>query len=162
MGSIGIMPQHALSTNRPTRPHWRRPTAMAIAAGIMAAAWTGIATAQSAGLQIELNKTEDSAGNCLASFVVENKLGKTLDRFSLDLFVFDVDGIIARQVLLDMAPLRKDKTTVANFQLIQVPCTSIGKVLVNDIPSCRGEDGNLLDCLNDLKVSSRNRIELTK
>ncbi len=133
-----------------------------VAAGLCLALWAGAAAAQEKSLAIELNKTEDSGEGCLASFVVQNKLGHTLDRFSLDLFVFDKEGIIARQVLLDMAPLRDAKTTVANFSLIQVSCEDIGKVLVNNIPSCRSEDGGLLDCLTDLKVSSRNRIELTK
>ena len=132
------------------------------AAGLGLALWASAAIAQEKSLDIELNRAVDSGEGCLASFVVQNKLGHTLDRFSLDLFVFDKDGIIARQVLLDMAPLRKAKTTVANFSLIQIPCENIGKVLVNNIPSCRGEDGSLLDCLADLKVSSRNRIELTK
>jgi len=132
------------------------------AAGFSLVLWAGTAAAQEKSLDIELNKAVDSGGGCLASFVVQNKLEQTLDRFSLDLFIFDKEGIIARQVLLDMAPLRKAKTTVANFSLIQVPCENIGKILVNNIPSCRSEDGNLLDCLTDLKVSSRNRIELTK
>jgi hypothetical protein len=144
-----------------SRPGWRWLAAIAAVAMILTL-WANAAAADEQNLQIELNKTEDSGGGCLASFVVENKLGHTLDRFSLDLFVFDKEGIIARQVLLDMAPLRKSKTTVANFALVQVSCDSIGKVLVNDIPSCRSEDGSLLDCLTDLKVSSRNRIELTK
>jgi hypothetical protein len=145
-------------SNRPGR----RWVAAIAAAGFGLALWTGGALAQEKSLDIELNKVVDSGGGCLASFVVQNKLGQTLDRFSLDLFVFDKDGIIARQVLLDMAPLRKAKTTVANFSLIQLPCENIGKVLVNNIPSCRSEDGSLLDCLEDLKVSSRNRIDLTK
>jgi len=144
-----------------SRPNWRWLAAIA-AAALALSLWAGAAAAEEKSLLIELNKTEDRGGGCLASFVVQNKLGQTLDRFSLDLFIFDKDGIIARQVLLDMAPLRKAKTTVANFALVQIPCENIGKVLVNNIPSCRSEDGNLLDCLADLKVSSRNRIELTK
>ena len=148
------------STNR-SRSGTRWLAAIA-AAGLGLALWAGAVAAQEKSLDIELNKVVDSGGGCLASFIVQNKLGHTLDRFSLDLFIFDTDGIIARQVLLDMAPLRKAKTTVANFSLIQVSCENIGKILVNNIPSCRSEDGSLLDCLADLKVSSRNRIELTK
>lgn len=144
-----------------SRSGWRWLAAIAIVA-MMLTVWANAAAAEEKSLEIELNKTQDSGEGCLASFVVENKLGHTLDRFSLDLFIFDKEGIIARQVLLDMAPLRKSKTTVANFSLVQISCDNIGKVLVNDIPSCRGEDGSLLDCLTDLKVSSRNRIELTK
>lgn len=115
-------------------------------------------------LEIELNKVEDSAQNtCVGAFVLRNHMGATLDRFSLDLYVFDTNGIIARQLVLDLAPLRANKTTVVRFPLLDQACAAIGKVLVNDIPSCRsaatGED---LDCLAGLNVSSRDRIELTK
>lgn len=120
-------------------------------------------SARAAGLSIELNKVENSDGACLGTFVIGNGMGHSLDRFSLDLYVFDRQGIIARQVLLDLAPLRNDKTTVANFVLIGRPCDEIGRVLVNDIPSCRAEEsGETLDCLNGLTVSSRGEIALVK
>ncbi len=115
------------------------------------------------GLEIELNKVEDSGGGCLASFVVYNGLGHTLDRFSMDLYVFDRAGIIAREVLIDLAPLRTDKTRVARFALIQRACEEVGRVLVNDIPSCRSQGtGEILDCLDGLAVSSRSRVEMVK
>jgi len=120
------------------------------------------AGAAGTGLHIELNKTEDNGGSCLASFVLRNELGRTLDRFSLDLYIFDVDGVIARQVLLDLAPLRKSKTTVARVALIEGSCAQLGYVLVNSIPSCRSEDGETLDCVDGLSVSSRSRIGLQK
>ena len=123
----------------------------------------GAALAGQGGLHIELNKVEDNAGSCLASLVVQNDLGETLDRFSLDLYVFDPDGIITRQVLLDLAPLRGDKTTVARFILIREPCAGAGRVLVNQVPSCRSESsGEILDCLDGLTVSSRSPIQLVK
>ena len=113
--------------------------------------------------QIELNKVEDNGGSCLASFVVRNRLGHTLDRFSMDLYVFDSDGVIARQVLLDLAPLRGNKTTVLSFFLIERPCGEISRILINDIPSCRSEGtGETLDCLDGLSVSSRSPIEMVK
>ncbi len=129
---------------------------LAIAAGLGVPAPAG-----EPGLEIELNKVEDNGGACLASFVVQNGLGHTLDRFSMDLYVFDRDGVIARQVLLDLAPLRGNKTTVARFSLIQRPCGEISRILVNDIPSCRSEGtGETLDCLAGLSVSSRGLIEM--
>ncbi len=124
---------------------------------------SGPAAAAGSGLTIELNKAEDNEGTCLASLVVQNGLGHTLDRFSMDLYVFDRDGVIARQVLLDLAPLRGDKTTVARFSLIQRPCAEVSRILVNDIPSCRSEGtGETLDCLDGLTVSSRGLIEMVK
>ena len=124
---------------------------------------SGPSFAGGSNIDIELNKVEDNGGTCIASFVVRNGLEHTLDRFSLDLFVFDGDGIIARQVLLDMAPLRGNKTTVAKFSLVERPCGEVGRILVNNVPSCRSEEtGETLDCLSGLAVSSRSAIELTK
>ncbi len=129
----------------------------------MAAGLAGPAPAAEGDLNIELNKVEDNGGACLASFVVRNKLGHTLDRFSLDIYVFDRDGVIARQVLLDLAPLRNAKTTVARFSLIKRACDDVGQILVNDVPSCRSEGtGETLNCLAGLSVSSRARIEMVK
>jgi len=131
---------------------------LAIAAGFGAPAPAG-----ERGIEIELNKAEDNGGACIASFVVRNGLGHTLDRFSMDLYVFDRDGVIARQVLLDLAPLRGDKTTVARFSLIARPCGEISRILINDIPSCRSEGtGETLDCLDGLTVTSRGLIEMIK
>ena len=131
---------------------------LAITAGLGAPAPAG-----EPGIEIELNKAEDNGGACLASFVVQNRLGHTLDRFSMDLYVFDRDGVIARQVLLDLAPLRGNKTTVARFSLIERPCGEISRILVNDIPSCRSEGtGETLDCLDGLTVTSRGPIEMIK
>ena len=129
---------------------------------LVIAAGLGVpAPAGESGLEIELNKVEDNSGSCLASFVVRNGLGHTLDRFSMDLYVFDRDGVIARQVLLDLAPLRGDKTTVARFSLIRRPCGEISRILINDIPSCRSEGtGETLDCLAGLTVTSRGPIEM--
>ena len=114
-------------------------------------------------LSIELNKAEDNdRSTCVAAFVLRNDLAASLDRFSLDLYVFDSEGIIVRQLVLDLAPLRNDKTTVVRFPLLSQPCATIGRVLVNDIPSCRSaETGEDIDCVAALQVSSRDRIALT-
>ena len=137
------------------------------ALALIAAALAGPAAAAGAAepaLTIELNKVEDSdQSTCVAAFVLRNDMAAALDRFSLDLYVFDSEGIIAQQLVLDLAPLRGQKTTVVRFPLLNRPCASIGRVLINDIPSCRsaatGED---LNCLAALSVSSRDRIALTK
>lgn len=153
------------SSARGRRGRLARALGAALAACALMSAWpgpAGPAAAAKAGLHIELNKLEDGGGSCLASFVVRNDLGHTLDRFSLDLYVFDPQGVIIRQVLLDMAPLRQDKTTVARFALLQGSCERLGQVLVNDIPSCRSDTGQTLDCLAGLAVSSRSRVELVK
>jgi hypothetical protein len=134
-----------------------------VVAGPIAPGFGGAASAAEPGLDIELNKTEDGDGACVASFVVRNDMGHTLDRFSMDLYVFDGAGVIARQVLLDLAPLRGNKITVARFNLIARSCGEVSRILVNDIPSCRSAgSGDTLDCLAALTVSSRGSIEMVK
>jgi hypothetical protein len=135
----------------------------AIVAGIVAGIVFGATPARAQdGLAIELNKVEDFDGGCMASFLFQNNLGATLDRFNLDLFLFDAEGVIVRRVTIDMAPLPNGKTRVAQFHLYGGPCGDLSRVLVNDFPQCRAEDGAPVDCLAGLEVSSRSAIELTK
>ncbi len=52
---------------------------------------------------------------------------------------------------------------MARFNLIAQPCAEVSRILVNDIPTCRGEaSGKALDCLTALTVTSRGKIEMVK
>jgi len=148
------------------RPRWWHGlvTGFAVAAVLVSAAMPAAvpARAQDGGLAIELNKVEDFDEVCMASFVFQNNLGVTLDRFNLDLFLFDTEGVILRRVLIDLAPLLDGKTRVAQFRLHGGPCAELGRILVNDFPQCRAETGQPVDCLAGLTVSSRSAIALTK
>jgi len=93
------------------------------------------------GIDLELNRANTVAESCEVSFVVRNELAHTLDRFQLELYVFDSDGIIKARSNIDLAPLRKNKSTVLAFRLYAAPCATVSKVLVNDIPQCRADTG---------------------
>ncbi len=129
-----------------------------IAASVLAAP----VLAAEGNLAMELNRVQDRDGKCVATLVMHNQLGHTLDRFNVDLYVFDRDGVVAQRVMIDLAPLPNDKTTVAAFPLSDGPCDGIGKVLVNNVPSCRSETGETVDCISRIAASSRNRIDLIK
>lgn len=148
------------------RPRWWHGllAGFVLAGGLVSAALTGAvpARAQDSGLAIELNKVEDFGEGCMASFVFQNNLGATLDRFNLDLFLFDTEGVIVRRVLIDMAPLVNGKTRVAQFHLHSGACAELSRILVNDFPQCRAESGEGVDCLAGLTVSSRSAIALAK
>lgn len=130
--------------------------ALAIMLSIAASASAGNAVA------VELNDATTVSGSCHASFVVRNDLPHTLDRFQLDLYVFDGEGVIKSRSYVDLAPLLNGKNTVFGFQIYAEPCAAVSKILVNDIPKCRAETGAKIDCMNGLTVSSRNRIEFAK
>ena len=109
-----------------------------------------------------MNNVRTVSGTCHASFLLRNDFAHTLDRFRLDLYIFGGDGVIKFRSNIDLAPLRNDKSTVITFRIAPEPCSSLSKVLVNDIPQCRAEGGKALDCLDGLAVSSRAPLALTK
>jgi hypothetical protein len=113
-------------------------------------------------LGIELNLVESTAEGCRTLFVFDNRTGRQLNRFRVDLILFDPDGIYKKQLLLDMAPLYPDKKTVASFLLDDAACSSIGSILVNDIPQCQDGVGDAVDCVALLQVTSRAGIPLER
>ncbi len=159
-----IRPEPTVGAPRGSARAFSSLAALAVAAGL----WAGIvltapaARSQDNGLAVELNKVENFEGGCMASFVFHNSLGYTLDRFNLDLILFDREGVIVRRVMIDLAPLRDGKTRVAQFRLHHEECDEVSRVLVNDIPQCRAEAGHELDCVAALEVMSRGDIELAK
>jgi hypothetical protein len=113
-------------------------------------------------LAIELNKLEDTAEGCRSLFVLDNETGHELNRFRIDLILFDQAGVYARQLLLDMAPLSENKKVVASFVLADEPCASIGSILVNGLPWCEDGAGASIDCVALLEVASRTDVPLEK
>jgi len=140
----------------------RQSVCRAVAACLLTVLLGASGAAASPSLDIELNKIEDAAGQCSASFVMQNHMGATLDQLRLDLYVFDKGGVIMRRVYLDTGPMRDGKTVVASFAVVDQPCANIGKLLVNDVPTCKAPDGSALDCLGGLNLSSKAAVELTK
>jgi hypothetical protein len=130
---------------------------------VAAIGWQAQAHAQDDGtLTIELNKMEDTEQGCLSSFLFDNQTGHQLSRFQLDLVFFDAEGIAAKQLLVDMAPLYVDKKTFASFVLDATACDKIGSILVNAVPACENGSGHEIGCVDLLKVNSRSEVPLEK
>ena len=131
--------------------------------GLLACALSTTVAAQPKGVAIELNKAETSARGCTAAFVIANRTGQTLDRFSIELYLFDAAGVLSERLIVDLAPLPRGRTRIAGFDLSTSPCPAIGRLLVHDIPDCRAEaTGEPVDCIGGLSVSSKSRIPLDK
>lgn len=113
-------------------------------------------------ISIELNKADETEQGCRPLFLFDNQSGHQLNEFQVELVLFDEKGIYSRQILLDMAPLYKDKKVVASFLVREVPCDQIGSMLVNALPSCTNSAGADLDCLALLQVASKSAIPLEK
>lgn len=113
-------------------------------------------------ISIELNKADDTEQGCRPLFLFDNQSGHQLNKFQVELVLFDDKGVYSRQILLDMAPLYRDKKVVASFLVSDLACDGIGSMLVNALPSCANSAGNDLDCLAMLEVASKSRIPLEK
>ena len=119
-------------------------------------------TASATGLSLELNKIESGTESCTATVLIANRLGQSLDRFRLDLVLFDSKGVIFERLLIDLAPLPHDRTTIASFPLLAAKCSDVSRILVKDVPTCRAEGGDDMDCLSSLKVKTRATIQIGK
>jgi hypothetical protein len=120
------------------------------------------AAATAAPIAVELNKLEPDGKSCRAYIVVTNPSDAALQVMKLDLIFFRPDAVIERRLALDLGPVRPDKKSVKTFGLENLPCDSIGSVLVNDVLDCRDLTGPVQDCLDRIAVSSRAAVQLTK
>ena len=103
-------------------------------------------------LGLELNTAESADDHCRLTFVIENKNQQAIDSIKLDLVTFNPDGIVQRRMVIDMGPVRADKTTVKTFS-IEGGCNQVGSILVNDVTACT--PGEPSACIDGLALSSR-------
>ena len=131
-----------------------RTLAAALLAGTLAG---GGAAAQDSGLTVELNKLEaaEDGGGCRAFFLFRNRTGQTFEGFEMSLAVLDTDGVIDRLLTIDAAPLPAQRTTLKLFEVPEIACAAIGEVLLHEIGSCRPQNGEEMDCFDQLELVSR-------
>jgi len=100
---------------------------------------------------VELNAIENGENRCRLTFVIENK-GKTgIESLKLDLALFNTEGAVYRRMLVDLAPLRANKTVVKTFEA-EGDCAQLGSVLVNEVTAC--QPGEPAACQDQLALSS--------
>lgn len=137
-----------------------------IALGLLAAlAVSGAkqAAAQGGRLTIELNKFEDSeAGACRAFFLFRNQTDLTLEGFEMSLAIIDSGGVIDRLLSIDAAPLAAARTTLKLFEIPNTACNQIGEILLHELPSCRPQNEEEIDCFPFLELESRTSAALVK
>jgi hypothetical protein len=106
-------------------------------------------------ISIELNKLEANGATCRAYMVLRNETSAAFKALKLDLVLFDDQGVVARRLALQAAPLTVGKTSLRVFDIPNQPCAKIGRVLLNDILECQGDTGLRDNCMALSKTSSR-------
>lgn len=123
---------------------------------------TSAAQAASAEVSIQLNKLEPNGSACRAYLVLENGTARSFEALKLDLVMFDTDGIVAKRVAVQTAPLAAGKTSLKVFDMTGLPCERVGRLLLNDVMDCTDADGARDDCLGLLSASQRGAVPFIK
>lgn len=133
-----------------------RQTAAALALGLSAAVLAGPAAAQSGSLELELNTAADVPEGCRLTYVATNNTAASLSRTSYEIVAFNGTGEVSTILVLEFGALPQGKTRVVQFDLPQMACANVSRLLVNDQRDCAADDGAGLDlCMKSLAASSR-------
>ncbi|MEM6933729.1 MAG: Tat pathway signal sequence domain protein, partial [Pseudomonadota bacterium] len=92
--------------------------------------------------------------------LIQNETELAFSALSLDLVMFDPDGIISKRLAVEMAPLRAGKTSVKVFGIDGAACGGLGRILVNDVLSCEVGGSARNDCLEMIETASRGPVDL--
>ena len=113
-------------------------------------------------VSVELNKLEPNGEACRAYLVVKNDAGAAFETLKLDLVLFDTDGVVARRLAVETAPLPAGKTSLKVFDVAGLSCDGIGRVLLNDILACRDGSGERTDCAAFVTPTARGAVPFIK
>ena len=109
-------------------------------------------------IQVELNKLEPSNGDCRAYLVLENKSPSAFEALKIDVVIFGTDGVVERRLAVQTAPLPPGKTSLKVFDVGDLSCERIGRLLLNDVLDCADGAGTRGDCLALLSTSARTAV----
>lgn len=125
---------------------------------LIAVLFTGSALAADEKLNIELNSIGLRNDSCEVYLRVSNQTPNGFDVFKIDLAFFDQKGVINDRSLVELGPLRANKTSLHVFQMPDMECGNVGEVLLNDVTECKATDGAAVDCLGIVTLSSKGSI----
>jgi hypothetical protein len=120
-------------------------------AGVAQAFAQDVAAASS--LDVELNGLAPSQKGCMMTFVALNKLGTPINKVSFELAFFNDKNAVDRITVLDFRDLPQGKKRVRQFDMPNVKCDSVTRVLINDTPVCDGPATG--ECMKGLVTRSQ-------
>lgn len=114
-------------------------------------------SASDSAILLELNGAHpNEQGGCRLTVIAGNRLEQGLERAAWQVAIFDGSGRVQSLPVLDFGQLIGGKTKVAIFDLPDQPCDNVGRIIVNDVAECRGDEGSDLRdiCLTGLATRS--------
>ena len=136
-----------------------KPAILTLVLGLAVAA-TSAHAEEPGKLSVDLNALEQVGQSCRLVFVASNSTGATLDDLSLETVLFNTAGTVDRFALFDFQSLPEGKTRVRQFDLPDVRCGDIGRVLINGTASCKGQALKGTECMDQLELKSSSGTEI--
>jgi len=114
-----------------------------LACGLLASAAALPASAQqqapaTAKLAVELNALTPSAKGCMMTFVAQNDMPTPIAKISFELAFFNDRNAVDKITVLDFRDLPVGKKRVRQFDMPNVKCEAVTRVIINDTPVCEG------------------------
>lgn len=114
-------------------------------------------------LTVELNKFEDTdTGGCRAFFLFRNQAGLSFENFEMSLAILGTDGVIDRLLTIDAGPISIARTTLKLFEIPDISCDGISEILLHELPACKPQNAEPIDCFPLLELASRTSAQLVK
>ncbi|WFR94322.1 hypothetical protein [Rhizobium tumorigenes] len=95
-------------------------------------------TPVAARLNVELNALTPSAKGCMMTFVAENDMATPIAKISFELAFFNEKNAVDKGTVLDFRDLPVGKKRVRQFDMPNLKCEAVTRVIVNDTPVCDG------------------------
>jgi len=111
-------------------------------------------------LSLELNGAEASQRGCRLTFVAANRLGEDIARTAYEVALFGKDGVVKRLTVLDFKEIPDGETKVRQFDLPDLDCTDLGRILLNGATACEGPKASA--CMERLQTATRSAITFGK
>ncbi len=109
---------------------------------------------------LELNAAQTESGACRMTYVATNRTETALSRAAYEFAVFDMQGVVTRLLVLEFGPLVAGKTKVLQFDLTDMPCEEMSRIVVNGAPACLDDADAPTDiCMSGLETASRAAIQ---
>lgn len=110
-------------------------------------------TPPAATLNVELNALTPSQKGCMMTFVAQNNLAAPVNKISFELAFFNDRNAVDRITVLDFRDLPLGKKRVRQFDMPNVKCESVTRILINDTPVCDGPEKGA--CMKGLVTRSQ-------
>lgn len=132
-----------------------RPAVLTGLALLMTISSATVSLAQSGNFDLELNTSADVPEGCRLTFVATNNTGIALTQTSYEVAAFNAEGVVSAILVLEFGELPLSKTRVVQFDLPDLKCADLSRILVNGQDTCESVDGKHDVCMKSLSASSR-------